>query len=456
MRYILSFTLTLSVILSFAQQTEKLSLSIDEAISMAKSNNVALKNAQLDIDYANTQVNEIKAQGLPQVNGSASFTHNLKIATQVLPDFISPTVYSVLFAEGVIAPKELNVGSFPAQFGVPYNMQAGVGVNQLLFDGTFFLGLKAASEFVNISKLSASKNEIDVREAVIKAYYMALISEQNIGQLDESLVNLKKLKSETEEMYKAGFAEKLDVDRLVLSVANLEISINKLKSQATLAKQLLLNTIGVSVYQELTLTSPLPDTAVSIAGNTESATTNRIEMKLLEQQQQLNELNLRRYKVGYVPSLSGNFYYGGNTFAQKGSIGDLGNTWFPISSYGLSLNVPVFDGFYKKAKMDQVRIEIAKTENTKKQAALGIDLQVSQAKTNLANAQKNLELQNQTKTLAEHISNTISIKFKEGIASSFELINAESELTQARTNYLNAMYELNVAKIDLQKALGTL
>jgi outer membrane protein len=170
----------------------------------------------------------------------------------------------------------------------------------------------------------------------------------------------------------------------------------------------------------------------------------------------LNELDLKRYKVGYLPSLYGNFSYGTSTFATKGQVGDLGNDWYANGSYSLGLSVPIFDGFYKKAKVDQAEIEINKTKNTKKQAVLGMNLQVSQAKTNYANALKGLEIQKKSQALAESIFNTTSIKFKEGLGSSFEMINAENELTQAKTNYLNALYNLNVAKIDFDKALGNL
>ena len=457
MRHLFTWALAAVAVFTFAQSGAVLSLSLSEALTQAKTNNQTLANAKLDIAYAETQVNEIKAQGLPQINGSAGFTHNLEIATQVLPDFISPSVYGVLFEEGLIPNKDFAIGTFPAQFGVPYSMQAGIGVNQLLFDGTFFLGLKAASEFVNVSRLSASKSEIDVKEAVTKAYYMVLISDQNIGQLNKSLENIKRLKDETQAMYAAGFAEKLDVDRLVLSVSNLEITINQLQNQVKLAKQLLLNSIGLEVNQQVVLTSTLPKEVNALDHLAASFNPeNRIEIKLIDQQQALNQLNLKRYKVGYVPSLFGNFNYGGNTFAGDGNFGDLGNEWFPISSYGVSLNVPIFDGFYKKAKTDQVKIDIQKTENTKKQAVLGMNLQVSQAKTNYMNALKTIELQKKSKILAERIYTTTAIKFKEGIGSSFEMITAESDLTQARTNYLNALYELNVAKIDLNKALGLL
>jgi len=438
MKYVFTLLTFLGVQLASAQT--ELTLSLDQALDMATQKNVTMLNASLDIAYAETQVNEIKAQGLPQISGSTDFSHTFKIPTQIIPgDFVGQPGTTIA-----------------TQFGVPFNINAGIGASQLLFDGSFFLGLKAASEFVNISKLSASASEINIKEGVTKAYYMALISEQNLSQLNTSLENIKKLQSETEQLYNAGFAEKLDVDRLTLSVANLEININKLQNQAKLAKQLLLNSIGVDVNQEITLTSELPDEPVSDFNVSDFNPENRIEIKLLDQQQELNQLSLKRYKMGYVPSLYGNFSYGSSTFASDGDFDKLGDDWYGNGRYAFSLSVPIFDGFYKKAKMDQVKIDIEKTENTKRQAILGMSLQVAQAKTNYVNALKTIELQKKSQDLAERIYNTTSIKFKEGIGSSFEMINAESELTQAKTNYLNALYELSVAKIDLNKALGLL
>ncbi len=438
MKYVFTLLTVLCFQVSFGQA--ELSLSLDQALEMALRKNTTMLNAALDIDYAETQVNELKAQGLPQVSGSADFSHTFKIPTQIIPgDFVGQPGTTIA-----------------TQFGVPFNVNVGVGASQLLFDGTFFLGLKAASEFVNISKLSASASEIDIKEGVTKAYYMALISQQNIGQLSASLANIKKLQSETEQLYKAGFAEKLDVDRLTLSVSNLEININKLQNQAKLAKQLLLNTIGVDVNQELTLTSKIPGEPTSDSYAAVFNPENRIEIKLIDQQQELNQLNLKRYKMGYFPSIYGNFSYGSSTFASDGKFGELGDDWYGNGRYAVSLNVPIFDGLYKKAKMDQAKIDFKKTENTKQQALLGMNLQVGQAKTNYLNALKTIELQKKSQDLAESIFNTTKIKFKEGIGSSFEMINAESELTQANTNYLNALYELNVARIDLNKALGIL
>ncbi|HAV25119.1 MAG TPA: hypothetical protein DCX01_02980, partial [Bacteroidetes bacterium] len=388
MKYVFTLLTVLCFQVSFGQA--ELSLSLDQALEMALRKNTTMLNAALDIDYAETQVNELKAQGLPQVSGSADFSHTFKIPTQIIPgDFVGQPGTTIA-----------------TQFGVPFNVNVGVGASQLLFDGTFFLGLKAASEFVNISKLSASASEIDIKEGVTKAYYMALISQQNIGQLSASLANIKKLQSETEQLYKAGFAEKLDVDRLTLSVSNLEININKLQNQAKLAKQLLLNTIGVDVNQELTLTSKIPGEPTSDSYAAVFNPENRIEIKLIDQQQELNQLNLKRYKMGYFPSIYGNFSYGSSTFASDGKFGELGDDWYGNGRYAVSLNVPIFDGLYKKAKMDQAKIDFKKTENTKQQALLGMNLQVGQAKTNYLNALKTIELQKKSQDLAESIFNT--------------------------------------------------
>jgi outer membrane protein TolC len=334
-----------------------------------------------------------------------------------------------------------------------------MGLNQLVFDGTFFLGLKAAQEFVNISTLLVSQSEIDIKAGVLKSYYMALISQKNLGQLNKSLENLNKLKSETEALYTEGFAEKLDVDRLILSVSQLEISINNLKNQAELAKKLLLHSMGLDVNQELKLTSELPtlengDFQESYPMTTDYA--KRIEVQLLEQQQTLNQLNLKRYQMGYIPSIYLNANYGYNSFAQDGQFNQLGKDWYSMSSYGFNLNIPVFDGMYKKSKADQVRVDMMKMENTLEMAKNGIALEVAQAVISYENAYKNMQLQKQSMDLSLRIYNTTEVKFKEGIGSSFEMVTAERDLTMAQTNYLNALYELSVAKINLDIAYGNL
>lgn len=454
-----TFIIVLTLITSIVSAQEPMTLSLDQAVELAMTHNQNLKNAQLDNQFANHQVKEILSIGLPQISGQAGFTHNYEIATSVLPDFISPSVYGVLFAEGLLAPKQLEQNSFPVQFGVPYTMQAVVGMNQLVADGTYFLGLKAASEFVKISDLLISKSEIDVKEGVIKAYYMAVICDQNLMQMDTSLQNLTKLKEETVALWEAGLVEKLDVDRISLSLSNLQMNISSLKQQCLIARQLLLVSIGIDVHTELTLAS---DMAAYTGSNFDPSYgmdadgANRIELKILEQQHSLNELDIKRYQVGYFPSLYFNVNYGYNTFANQGDFGNLGSEWYPLGSYGFNLSVPIFDGNYKKSKIDQARVKMMQTENTLEMTRNGIAFDISKARIEYINALNNIQYQMENKELAARIYQATKTKFNEGVGSSFELVQAENDLTTARSNYLNALYQLNIAKINLDKALGLL
>ena len=440
MKYLLSLSIVAINLLGFSQTSEVLSLSLDHALTLAKQKNTQLLNASLDVKHAKTQVSEVLSKGLPQINGNADFNHTFEVPTQIIPgDFVGQPGTNIA-----------------VQFGVPFNANASIGVSQLLFDGTFFLGVKASSEFVKISELSKSATEIEVKEAVYKAYFMALIANQNLEQLKTSYKNMVQLQSETEAMYKAGFAEKLDVDRIILAVSNIDVTLTRLSNQTTLTQQLLLNSIGIDINQKIELTTPLPLTIDDNLSSSNFDPNNRVEIKMLDQQQLLNELDLKRYKVGYMPSLYGNFSYGSSTFAVEDQLSDIGNEWYGNGRYGIGLQLPLFDGFYKKSKIDQVRIKIKQNENNKSDALRGINLEINQALNSYKEAKKTLQLQEQNKQLAELIYNTTSTKFKEGVGSSFEAVSADNEFTQAKINYINALYELNVAQINLKKAYGTL
>jgi len=267
---------------------------------------------------------------------------------------------------------------------------------------------------------------------------------------------MKQLQSETEELYNAGFAEKLDVDRVVLAVSNLNVTLSRAANQTSLTRQLLLNTVGIDINQEVKLTSPLPTATEDNVTLSNFDPNSRIEIKMLDQQQLLNELDLKRYKVGYMPSLYGNFSYGSSTFAVEDQFANLGNDWYGNGRYSIGLQLPLFDGFYKKSKINQAKIKIKQTENNKNQAIRGINFELNQAINSYEEAKKTLQLQKQNKELAQAIYQTTSTKFKEGVGSSFEAVSADNEFTQAKINYLNALYELNIAHINLQKAYGIL
>ncbi|MBO6517359.1 MAG: TolC family protein [Bacteroidia bacterium] len=451
MRKLVSIFICFWALTTFGQ-TQKLTL--DDAIDYALKHNAEIQNASLAVEGSKQEVKSIVATGLPQLSVNGNFTHNVQIASQQLPDFISPAVYGVLINEGLLGPDRFQAGQpQTVAFGAPSSLTAMANLNQLVFDGTYFLGLKAAKEYVHLSELIQENTAITEVENVKKAFYAALITGQNSDLLQQSLVSLEKTYNETQEMYEAGFVEKLDVDRLAFAKANLETEINNIALQKQILMHMLKVAMGMDVTTELELVGDISEPSLVNANG--YSLDNRIETKLLKQQLIMDSLNVKRYKVGYLPSLRLTATYQQNSFAEEAEFKGLGNTWNPGTSYGFNLSIPIFDGFYKKAKIAQAKIDLDKDKNTFINTQNQLRFQVEQAKLNVEMKRQNLANQRHNRSLAKNIYEISKIKFEEGVGSSFELIQAETDKTQAEISYSNALYELIVANIDLQRALGT-
>jgi outer membrane protein TolC len=430
------------------------SLTLDQAIDFALKNNADVQNAKLSVEGSKQEVKSIVATGLPQVSINGNFTHNVQIASQQLPDFISPAVYGVLINEGLLTPDRFQSGQpQTVAFGAPSSITGMANLNQLVFDGTYFLGLKAAKQYVKMSELMQESTEINTVESVKKSFYAALITAQNAELLRESLTNLDKTYEETKALYEAGFVEKLDVDRMAFAKSNLETQINNVVLQEQVLTYALKMVIGMDVKTDVKLIGDIGEPDKIDANN--YSLDSRIETKILQQKLVLDSMNVKRYKVGYLPSLRLTATYQQNTFADEAEFKGLGNQWNPGTSWGVNLSIPIFDGFYKQAKIAQANVDLAKDRNTFIQTQNSLMFQIEQARLNLEMKQQNLENQKNNRTLARTIYETSKIKFDEGVGSSFELIQAETDRTQAEISYSNALYELIVASIELEKALGT-
>lgn len=437
--------------LSGVAQTQKLTLN--DALNYAAKHNAEIQNATLSVEGSRQEVKSIVATGLPQINASGNFTHNVQIAAMQLPDFISPAVYGVLIQEGLLTPDKFKAGQpQTVAFGAPSSLTAMANLNQLIFDGTYFLGLKAAKQYVKLSELLQENTEVVTMENVTKAYYAALISGQNADLLKESLTSLEKNYLETQALFEAGFAEQLDVDRLAFAKSNLETQINNIAHQKEIMLFMLKVTIGMDVTTPIELTETLKEPNSPSTAN--FSPDNRIETKVLRQQLIMDSLNVKRYKVGYFPSISLNASYQQNSFADEAEFKGLGNAWNPGTSYGVNISIPIFDGFYKQAKISQARIDFEKDKNTYRNTLNQLQYQVEQARLNVEIKKRNLENQKKNRSLAKSIYETSKAKFDEGVGSSFELIQAETDRTQAEIAYSNALYELIVANIELDRALG--
>lgn len=432
----------LGVNLAIAQQNnETKKFSLNDAVSFALKNNDSLKNAVLDEQIAQKKVKEITANGLPQINATSSLNHFIKVPSVEIPNpFLSPSNPSPTL-------------SFPQ--GIPYSWNNTVQASQLLFDGTFFLGLKAAKEFVEMSKIDIKRSEIDVENNVTKGYYAALIIDENIQLFENTLKRIEKTYFDINELYKNGLVEKIEADRLRLTLANTQTQFSQLKDQKELVYYSLKMQMGLRVSDKIELTDKLNQLMVTDNGtatNEKASYENRIEYRKLLLAEKLNNLDKKRYQYGYLPSLAafGNYTY--NTFGVEFS--NLGNKFFDGSLVGAQLSLPIFDGLRKSAQIQQVKLNAQKLSNTKKMVENLIDLDRTNAQSRYERAKEQLVIQKDNFSLAQDIYNKSSLKLKEGVGSTLELTNADNDLKQAQTNYLTSIYNWLNAQIELKRAIG--
>jgi outer membrane protein TolC len=437
----LIMSLLLASNLSFSQQ----SYTLREAVDYAVKNHVNIKNAQIDILNAEARVREIKGIGLPQVSGNVSYTNNL-----IIPRFFIPArTFDPTAAEGDVVA---------AEFGVANSGQAGINLSQLVFDGSYLLGLKAADVYVDLPKKVLVQTKQQSAENVTKAYYGILVNEERMKILDLNIGRLDSLLRDTRALNGQGFVEKIDVQRLEVQLNNLKIEAKNVERLQDLSYANLKFQMGKKISEAITLTDKLADINMSeLAPDVEQEFKypNRIEYSILQTQDRLAELDLKNQKVGYLPRVV--FTGGYNYTAGRPQFFDLiTKPWFNAANIGFAIQIPIFDGFQRKYKIVQSQNNLQKVKNSYELLENSIDLQVKQGQISLKNAYETLVEQKANMDLAKEIVRVSKIKYKQGVGSNLEVINAEIASKEAQTNYFTTLYNALIAKVDLDRALGKL
>ncbi|WP_051633245.1 TolC family protein [Thermonema rossianum] len=449
-KYLFVALLSCASWVSYAQEErnpeQAATMSLQECIEYAWEQNAAMRKAQYDVQKATAQVRETVGVGLPQINGQAQFIDNINVQRSFIP---------AEFFGG-------EPGTFmPVTFQPKYNSNASITATQLIFNGSYFVGLQASRAYKEFSVRQLAVKKVEVAQQVSKAYLNVLINEERLGLLQANLQRLDSLLIQTKALNEAGFAEEIDVFRVEVARNNLRAEYEKVSRLVNLSYVLLKFQMGMPLEQDLKLSQTLADFQLSVVTQemlqAEAAVENRPEYKLTEQAIHLQELNKKNVLSGYLPTLSAFATIGAN-FAGQNLDGytDFENRWFEYSLVGLRLDVPIFDGLQKKYKTQQNKIEIAKLEEDKRQLTQAIQMEVMQAQINFQNAISSLEAQKRNLELAKEVARIAAIKYQEGVGSNLEVIDAETAFKEAETNYYNALYEAWSAKIDLDKALGTL
>lgn len=431
-----------------ALQAQSTEMTLNECLEYAYENNQDLLNASLEIDAQKAVVGETVSDGLPQINASVDLSHNLKPQKTFLPGEL-------------IDPSGESDGQFvPVQFSPNYSGQAAISLNQMVFRGSYFVGLKAAKTYKELSTKAHIKSKIDITEAVTKAYYNVLVSKELLKSIEANNDRLDTLLRETKIMYENGFAEKIDINRITVEKNNMQTNLNNQQRLYDISYQLLKFQMGMPLENEIVITETISDLELDYMKQLNEGVnySRRIEYSQLQTQQRLEELNIRNYQVQYLPSLD--FYGNVGWIAGPNDGGDLfefdSDTWLNFQTIGLKLTIPIFDGLYKSYKIQQARIDLEKTNNNLTMMRNNINLQVQNTRTTLLNNVANANNQKDNMALAEEVYDVTKEKYQNGVGSNLELIEADSDFVTAQTNYYSALYDAFVALVEYQKALGIL
>lgn len=426
------------------------SFSLDEAIAYGKSHNTAYMNAGHDVAIAQETVNQTLALGLPQISAAGNYQQYLTVPGSWIKNS---------FSTQPGAPEYIFL-----QFQQAYTSSANLSVNQLIFDGTYFVGLKASKEFVNLSQLQENLSEQSLKSSITKAYILVASLQKNQEFILANKAIINQSLQEMRALNKEGFTESLDVQRLELNYRNIVLQEEKLNMGIAMALNALKLQMGYPMNEELNISLNLEELNSSMSSidaelNNFNPST-RLEYQLLNQSILLNEMDKKRYQMEYIPQLVGFYQHQETTqrpefnFFQSNLTPN--NNWVPSNAIGLSMRLTLFDGLKTPAKLREIDHKIEKGQNDLSQFQNAAWLQYQNAKRSYELNLTQAEIQKESLDLAQDIYNKSLLKFKEGVGSSLEVTQAETELKSAQNNYLNAIYDLVLSKVDLKTAYGSL
>jgi outer membrane protein TolC len=445
----------------YMEAQERHEFSAKDAVEYAKKNSAQVQNALIDIKIQEQVNKEVTAAALPTITGNTGINYFPNVGVQTFPNFIAAGVYGVLSNEGVkngsgvpiTSPSDF--GIIQAQFGTKFNNSVGVSLQQLLFDVQVFVGLQARRTIMEMAEKTAEVTEENIRANIYKIYYQLAASRNQLNILDANVSRLQKLSSDTKKLYENGFAEKLDISKLDVQLANLQTE--RLKALNTinngfLGLKLLM---GMPIRDSLILTDSITYSDIR-SGMLEATQYNYSDRKEYQQAQiglKLGDYNIRRYQLSKIPTVALASNY--NLIRQANEFG-FGGRWNKSSLIGLNINVPIFQGFAVDARIANARLQQQKNLNNIEALKLSIDRDVQQAVNNYTNALATLDAQKRNMDLAETVYNQTQLKFQNGIGSQTEISTAQSDLLVAQNNYILALYDAINARIDFLKATGKL
>ena len=436
---------TLLFVFGFVNLVAQESFTINEAVNYAIKNTYVIKNAELDIKAAKHKKWETTTMGLPQISVNVDYQNFLKLPVSLIPaNFFDPNAPDGQFAE--------------VSFGTKQNLNASATLSQLLFDGSYLVGLESAKVYLKISELAKVKTEQAIREATISAYGNVLLAKESILIIENNLIALDKTIHDTQEIYKNGFAEEQDVEQLQITRATLNNQLNKSKRLLTVAKNMLKITMGIDITNPIILSETLETIALKsndlALSNATFNVDNHIDYEMSKNSIKAKELFIKLEKSKYLPSLTAFLNYGTTANNDEFTFFNNDQKWLGSSLFGVSLNVPIFSSFGRNARVQQAKIALTQAKTNLSQTEQQLKLQVENAKVNYQYAIDNFTTSKQNVALAKRIEKKEQVKFFEGVGSSFNLTQAQTQLYTTQQQYLSAIVAIINTKAKLETALN--
>ena len=413
---------------------EPLQLSLKEAVQMAHEKNTSVLNSKLDLEMSEKKIKETLAMGLPHLDLKSAYTFLPKVPT---------LTFGMPSDDPNAAPPE------PIELGVKHNVVTDITASQLIFNGSYIVGIQATKVLHSFSVQNDEKTRLDVNESVINTYQMIQLSEESAKILQQNLDNVLKTQYEISEMYKQGFMEKTDVDQLEVTANVLRNSLNQVESNLEMAYRLLKIQVGI----DETIPVAVSDSTISyeslmLSSNQlieeEFLLENNIDYKLAETSKQLAELNVKNEKSSYLPVITGFYNY---TYKVNAPAFD----FTPKNMFGVNLNLPIFASGQRKNLIDQRILEVEKRENTRKFVSQSLIMQANQFKSDVEIKAEKYKNQKLSKELSDEIYQRTLEKYREGMATSLDLANTQTQYLNNLTSYYQFMFDLQGAMTKLEK-----
>jgi outer membrane protein len=420
---------------------DQASFSISEAEDYGINNNEKMKNAMLDVESARKEVWATTAIGLPQVSAEGSFNNFIDIPVQVVDaSFINPNA------------QEGEVISFQA--GQKYSSALTFNVNQLLFDGSYIVGLKFSKFFMKMSENGVERSKAEVKAMVREAYYNVLVAQKNVEVMESILTSTEQLQKETEILFNNGVILKEDADQITLARNQIRNSKLIAERQLEIAKNLLKLQMGYDLKKDIELTQTLDDVLAEVLANSpvnkDYSPKDNSNYQMLSEQRILDGFNLQNEKSKYYPSLGAYFQHSQNAFRNEFNFFE-DEQWFPTTVWGIGLNIPITSSGMKVMRVKQAEIKIEKDENNIQNLERTLEFQELQLKAEFQTALDNMNIEKENVELAQFIYSQALKKKSLGAISSLEVTQLQNQLLQAEATYIGSLMNLFSVKIQLDK-----